>query len=46
MWLGTQPLASMVCLLIAISTLWLRQRLVPRINALRDRELAGDVSAG
>jgi len=46
LWLGTQPLASMVCLLIAVSTLWIRQWLVPRINALRDRELADDVSAG
>ena len=46
LWLGTQPLASGVCLLIAVSTLWIRQWLVPRINALRDRELLGDVSAG
>ena len=46
LWLGTQPLASGVCLLIALSTLWIRQGLVPRINALRDRELSGDVSAG
>ena len=46
LWLGAQPLASGVCLLIAVSTLWIRQRLVPRINALRDRELSGDVSAG
>lgn len=46
LWLGTQPLASGVCLLIAVSTLWIRQWLVPRINALRDRELSGDVSAG
>lgn len=46
LWLGTQPLASGVCLLIAVSTLWIRQWLVPRINALRDRELSGDISAG
>ena len=46
LWLGTQPLAAGVCLLIAVSTLWIRQWLVPRINALRDRELLGDVSAG
>ena len=46
LWLGTQPLVSGVCLLIAVSTLWIRQWLVPRINALRDRELSGDVSAG
>lgn len=46
LWLGTQPLASGVCLLITVSTLWIRQWLVPHINALRDRELSGDVSAG
>ena len=46
LWLGSQPLASGVCLLIAVSTLWIRQWLVPRINAIRDRELSGDVSAG
>ena len=46
LWLGTQPLASGVCLLVTVSTLWIRQWLVPRINALRDRELSGDASAG
>ena len=46
LWLGTQPLASGVCLLIAASTLWIRHWLVPRINAFRDRELSGDASAG
>ena len=46
LWLAIQPLAAGVCLLIALSTLWIRQWLVPRINALRDRELSGDVSAG
>jgi len=46
LWLGTQPLASGVCLLVTVSTLWIRQWLVPHINALRDRELSGDVSAG
>ena len=46
LWLGTQLLASSVCLLITVSTLWIRQWLVPRINTLRDRELSGDVSAG
>ena len=46
LWLGTQPLASGVCLLITVSTRWIRQWLVPHINALRDRELSGDVSAG
>ncbi|MEL0204275.1 MAG: DUF4149 domain-containing protein, partial [Halieaceae bacterium] len=39
LWLAAQPLASGICLLIAVSTLWIRQWLVPRINALRDREL-------
>ena len=34
------------CLLIALSTLWIRQQLVPRINQLRDAELAGDAAAG
>ena len=46
LWLGTQPLASGVCLLVTVSTLWIRQWLVPHINALRNRELSGDVSAG
>ena len=46
LWVSSQPIASGVCLLIAFSTLWIRQRLVPRINRLRDAELAGDVSAG
>ncbi len=46
LWVGTQPLASGVCLLVTVSTLWIRQWLVPHINALRDRELSGDVSAG
>ena len=46
LWMTSQPIASGVCLLIAFSTLWVRQRLVPRINSLRDAELAGDASAG
>ena len=46
LWVTSQPIASGVCLLIAFSTLWVRQRLVPRINHLRDAELAGDASAG
>ena len=40
LWMTSQPIASGVCLLIAFSTLWVRQRLVPRINSLRDAELA------
>ena len=46
LWVTSQPIASGVCLLIAFSTLWVRQRLVPRINRLRDAELAGDANAG
>ena len=46
LWLGTQLCAAGVCLLIATSTLWVRQYLVPRINQLRDQELAGDKTAG
>ena len=46
LWMTSQPIASGVCLLIAFSTLWVRQRLVPRINSLRDAELAGDAGAG
>ena len=32
--------------MVALSTLWVRQSLVPRINALRDAELGGDDAAG
>jgi hypothetical protein len=46
LWISSAPLAAAVCLLIALSTLWIRQRLVPRINQLRDAELAGDAAAG
>jgi len=45
-WLGTQLWAASVCLVIAASTLWVRQSLVPRINQLRDEELAGNEAAG
>ena len=37
--------AATVCLLVALSTLWVRQSLVPRINAARDAQLAGDADA-
>ena len=37
----TSPLAAAVCLIIAGSTAWVRQVLVPRINQLRDAELGG-----
>ena len=46
LWISSAPLAAGTCLLIAVSTLWIRQRLVPRINQLRDAELAGDTAAG
>jgi hypothetical protein len=46
LWISSAPLAAAVCLLIALSTLWIRQRLVPRINQLRDAELTGDAAAG
>ena len=35
-----------VCLAVALSTLWVRQSLVPRINDARDAQLAGDAAAG
>ena len=44
--LTDHPLAAGVCALIATSTFWVRQILVPQINALRDKELAGDALAG
>ena len=46
LWISSTPLAATICLLIALSTLWIRQHLVPRINQLRDAELAGDAAAG
>ena len=38
--------AAMVCLFVGVSTLWVRQWLLPRINAARDARLAGDAEAG
>ena len=38
--------AVIVCLFVGLSTLWVRQWLLPRINAARDAQLAGDVEAG
>ena len=35
-----------VCFGVALSTLWVRQSLVPRINDARDAQLSGDVTAG
>ena len=46
LWISSAPLAASTCWLIALSTLWVRQRLVPHINQLRDAELAGDAAAG
>ena len=46
LWVQSAPWAGGTCLMVALSTLGVRQSLVPRINALRDRELSGDVSAG
>ncbi|MEC7517316.1 MAG: DUF4149 domain-containing protein [Pseudomonadota bacterium] len=38
--------AAIVCLLVGVSTLWVRQWLMPRINTARDAQLAGDTEAG
>lgn len=38
-------IAATVCLLVALSTLWVRQSLVPRINDARDAQLADDIDA-
>ena len=38
--------AAIVCLFVGASTLWVRQWLLPRINAARDAQLAGDAEAG
>ena len=46
LWVRSAPWAGGTCLMVALSTLWVRQSLVPRINALRDAELAGDGAAG
>ena len=46
LWISSAPMAAAICLLIAGSTLWIRQSLVPRINQPRDAELAGDAAAG
>ena len=46
LWISSAPIPAAVCWLIALSTLWIRQSLVPRINQLRDAELAGDAAAG
>ena len=38
--------AAIVCLCVGVSTFWVRQWLLPRINAARDAQLAGDTEAG
>ena len=38
--------AAVVCLFVGVSTLWVRQWLLPRINSARDAQLAGDAEAG
>ena len=38
--------AATVCLFVGLSTLWVRQWLLSRINAARDAQLAGDTEAG
>jgi hypothetical protein len=42
---ATDPWAGLVLAVIAVTTLWLRQGLMPHINRLRDAELAGDAAA-
>lgn len=44
--LPSDVLAGIALLAVAGSTLWVRGWLVPRLNAWRDRELAGDTAAG
>jgi len=38
--------AAIIWLVVGVSTLWVRQWLLPRINAARDAQLAGDIEAG
>jgi hypothetical protein len=44
--LPSDAVAGIVLMAIAISTLWVRGWLVPRLNAWRDQELDGDDDAG
>jgi len=44
--LYAQPVIALSLALVAASTLAVRQGFVPRINAWRDAELAGDAAAG
>ena len=43
---GSAYRAAIVCLFVSVSTLWVRQWLLPRINAARDAQLSGDTEAG
>ena len=43
---GSAYRAAIVCLFVSVSTLWVRQWLLPRINAARDAQLSGDAEAG
>ena len=38
--------AAIVCLFVGVSTLWVGQWLLPRINSARDAQLTGDTQAG
>ena len=38
--------ATFACLFIGVSTIWVRQWLLPRINMARDAQLTGDSEAG
>lgn len=42
----SNPMGGGVCIVIALSTLWVRQSLVPRINRYREDQLQGDALAG
>ena len=44
--LALDPVSAAVLALVAAVTAWLLWGLMPRINALRDAELAGDAAAG
>ena len=43
---GSAYHAAFVCLFVGVSTIWVRQWLLPRINTARDAQLAGDADAG
>ena len=43
---GSAYHAAFACLFVGVSTIWVRQWLLPRINMARDAQLAGDADAG